>query len=53
MLAFSCVVDGMEVEGVDMIWWNETGLIERFKVMVRPVKALNKVVERMGATLSA
>ena len=53
VLAFACTVDGLEVEGVDMIWWNEAGLIERFKVMVRPLRALNKVVERMGATLAA
>ena len=53
VLAFACEVDGLSVEGVDMIWWNEAGLIERFKVMVRPLKALNKVVEHMGATLTA
>ena len=53
VLAFACTVDGMEVEGVDMIWWNEVGLIERFKVMVRPLKALGKVIERMGTALSA
>lgn len=52
VLAFACGVDGLSVEGVDMIWWNDAGLITRFKVMIRPLKALNAVVARMGATLA-
>lgn len=51
VLEFACEVDGLTVNGVDMIWWDEAGLITRFKVMVRPMKALLKVKERMMAML--
>jgi hypothetical protein len=39
------------VNGVDMIWWDGEGKITRFKVMVRPLKALNALVARMAAEL--
>lgn len=52
VLEFACVVDGLQVEGVDIIAWNEDGLIVDFKVMVRPLKALNAVVAAMGAVLA-
>ena len=51
MLEFEAEVDGLTVNGVDMIWWNENGQITRFKVMVRPLKALNALVARMAAEL--
>jgi hypothetical protein len=34
-----------------MIWWNEAGLITRFKVMVRPLKAINMLHQKMGEML--
>jgi len=52
VLEFEAEVDGLIVNGVDMIWWNEAGQITRFKVMVRPLKALNGLVARMAAELS-
>ncbi len=51
MLEFEAEVDGLIVNGVDMIWWNEAGQIIRFTVMVRPLKALNGLVARMAAEL--
>jgi ketosteroid isomerase-like protein len=51
VLEFEAEVDGLTVNGVDMIWWNEAGQITRFKVMVRPLKALNALVARMAAEL--
>ncbi|KZZ39774.1 hypothetical protein A3758_25380, partial [Oleiphilus sp. HI0118] len=36
ILEFQTVVNGIEVNGVDMISWNEQGQITEFKVMVRP-----------------
>lgn len=51
VLEFEAEVDGLIVNGVDMIWWNEAGQITRFKVMVRPLKALNALVGRMAAEL--
>ncbi|MBF6602408.1 MAG: nuclear transport factor 2 family protein [Sphingorhabdus sp.] len=51
MLEFMLELDGIEVNGVDIITWNEDGLIQDFKVMVRPLKAINKVWEEMGKML--
>jgi len=51
VLEFGCVIDGIRINGVDMIWWNEAGLITRFKVMVRPLKAINMRHQKMGEML--
>ena len=51
VLEFASVLDGITVNGVDMIRWNEQGKITHFKVMVRPLKAVNKLHEMMGAML--
>ena len=51
VLEFQSTVDGVLVNGVDMIEWNAEGKINQFKVMVRPLKALNKLHERMFAKL--
>ena len=51
-LEFRSVVDGREVHGVDMIEFDDDGLIVDFTVMVRPLSALNLVVEKMGAELA-
>lgn len=53
MLEFALELDGIKVNGVDIIRWNDAGLIEDFKVMVRPMKAMNKVWEKMGERLAA
>lgn len=53
MLEFSCEVDGIHINGVDIIRWNDDGLIDDFKVMVRPLKAINKVWEKMAAMLTS
>ena len=46
-LRFTTVVDGLEVEGVDLIHWDDEGQIVDFTVMVRPFKALQAVMARM------
>ena len=51
MLEFECTIDGVTIEGVDIIELNEQGKIKRFKVMVRPLKAIHKVHEKMGQLL--
>ena len=51
VLEFECVVDGITVNGIDMIHWNSQGRIDHFKVMVRPLKAVNKLHELMGREL--
>jgi SnoaL-like domain len=53
MLEFVTELDGIVVNGVDIIRFNEDGLICDFKVMVRPLKAINAVWAMMGAQLSA
>jgi ketosteroid isomerase-like protein len=47
VLLFSSVVDGLQVQGVDLIVWDEDGQIVSFTVMIRPVKALQAVMTRM------
>lgn len=51
MLEFELELDGIHVNGVDIISWNDDGKIQDFKVMVRPLKAINKVWEEMGKML--
>ncbi len=52
VLEFACELDGVQVNGVDMIWWDEAGKITRFKVMVRPLKAINALHRAMGEMLA-
>ena len=51
VLEFEATIEGVYVNGVDMIWWNDEGLITRFKVMVRPMKGLNTLVPIMAKLL--
>ena len=51
VLEFQTEMDGIQVNGIDMINFDDEGLITDFKVMVRPLKAVNKVWEMMGAQL--
>src|SRR5271155_935397 len=52
VLEFVTTPDGFEINGVDMIGWNAEGRIDRFKVMVRPLKAINALHQAMGAKLA-
>lgn len=51
LLEFVTELDGIHINGVDIITFDEDGMIKDFKVMVRPLKAINKVWEMMGAQL--
>ncbi len=53
MLEFVTELDGIAINGVDIIRFNDAGQITDFKVMVRPLKAINKVWEMMGTQLAA
>jgi hypothetical protein len=53
MLEFVTELDGISVNGVDIMRFNADGEISDFKVMVRPLKAINAVWQMMGAQLSA
>ena len=51
VLEFESECEGVRINGVDIIHWNEDGRITHFKVMVRPLKAVNKLHELMGRML--
>ena len=51
VLEFSTVIEGITVNGVDMITWGADGRITEFKVMVRPLKAINLIHKMMGEML--
>ena len=53
MLEFETEIDGISVNGVDLIRWNDAGQIVDFKVMIRPLKAINLIHQRMAAMLQA
>jgi hypothetical protein len=50
-LEFAVELDGIQVNGVDLIKWNQAGKITEFKVMLRPLKAVNLIHEKMAAML--
>jgi hypothetical protein len=52
VLEFKCMLGEIEVDGIDMIEWNAEGRISRFKVMVRPIKALQTLMPLMAAELA-
>ena len=51
LLEFSTEIDGILINGIDLIRWNEAGRIVDFKVMVRPLQAVNLLHQRMAAML--
>ena len=51
MLEFETEIDGVQVNGVDLIQWNPAGRITEFKVMLRPLKAINLVHQKMAERL--
>lgn len=53
MFEFEVDIDGVSVNGVDMIKWGDAGRIVEFKVMLRPLKAVNLIHEKMREHLLA
>ena len=53
VLEFEVKLDGITVNGIDMIKWDAAGKITEFKVMIRPLKAVNLIHQRMAAMLEA
>ena len=51
VLEFAAEIDGITVEGIDLIRWNTEDKITSVKVMIRPIKALQAVVSRMAEIL--
>jgi hypothetical protein len=59
VLEFTCEINGTHINGVDMIHWNADGKIDDFKVMIRPLKAvnllhglMNQMLGQMGSGVS-
>jgi SnoaL-like domain len=53
ILEFTAEIDGITINGIDMIRCDDDGLITHFKVMVRPLKAVNMLHQKMGEMLQA
>lgn len=51
VLEFMVEIDGIHINGVDLIRWNDAGRIVDFKVLLRPLKAVNLVHQKMAAML--
>jgi SnoaL-like domain len=51
VLEFATEIDGIQINGIDLIRWNDAGQIVDFKVMVRPLKAVNLLHQKMGEML--
>ena len=53
VLEFQVEIDGIGVNGIDMLKWDDDGRIVEFKVMIRPLKAINLIHQKMAAMLQA
>jgi len=52
VLEFENAIDGIKLNGVDIITFDAEGRITHFKVMVRPLKAINMLHQLMGEELT-
>lgn len=53
MLEFETEIDGIKINGIDIIRWNDDNQISEFKVLIRPLKAILLVKDKMAAMLEA
>ena len=53
VLEFELTLDGIYINGVDMIQWNDAGQVTDFKVMIRPLKGINLIHQKMAMMLQA
>jgi len=53
VLEFEGRIEGLDINGVDIVRWNEEGQVTHFKVMVRPFKALTALMAAMAKLLEA
>ena len=53
VLEFEADLDGVYVQGVDMLRWNSDGKLTGFTVMVRPMRGLQKLIELMSQQLTS
>jgi hypothetical protein len=53
VLEFAATIDGIYVNGIDMIHWNDDEKIVSFKVMMRPFKGLQVIMPKMAELLQS
>ena len=53
ILEFAATIDGIHVNGIDMIHWGDDEMITSFKVMMRPFKGLQAIMPRMAELLQS
>jgi hypothetical protein len=53
VLEFVADIDGIHINGVDVIKWNGDEKIVEFKVLIRPLKALQSVMAAMSQLLQS
>jgi hypothetical protein len=51
VLEFETELDGIQINGVDLIRWDDDDKIIEFKVMIRPLEAINLIHRKMGEML--
>jgi hypothetical protein len=51
-LEYSAHIGDVHLKGLDLIRWNDNGLIQEFEVMIRPLNALTLVGQEMGKRLA-
>jgi hypothetical protein len=52
-LIFKATVNGREADGLDLLQFDDDGLITELKVMVRPLSGLNELKQEMGKRFEA
>ena len=50
-LEFETEMNGIYVNGIDLITWNDDNKITEFKVLIRPLQAVNTIHQMMGKML--
>ncbi len=51
VLEFTLEIDGIQINGVDLLRWDDAGRVTEFKVMLRPLQALHLIQQKMAALL--
>ena len=52
-LEFELNINGIEINGIDLITWNEEGMIIEFKVFIRPLQGVNVIHKMMQQMLES
>jgi len=53
LLEFTLEIDGIQINGVDLLAWDDAGRLTEFKVMLRPLKAVLLIQQKMAAMMQA